>query len=131
MKAFHYVNVMLIIIFLVAICWLEERQVSKSLEAVQDRAFEIERLVEDKTSLLDSEVAIKVDNLEYRWSKDEVNLCYLVNHKSMQEIGVEISKLKAYIATDDIDAFKVSLSQLQLFCRTYLHFMGASIHNVM
>ena len=131
MKVFHYVNFVIIIAFLIGICWLEESFVSKGLTRVQNAAFELEKQIDERDSLLSNDIAIAVDNLEYRWVRDENALCYMVNHKNMQELGMEISKLKGYIATDDLAAFKISLSQIHLFCRTYLHFMGASIHNVL
>ena len=77
------------------------------------------------------DIVLSIDNLEYRWHKDEASLCYMVNHKSIQEIGQEIAKLKLYISGNDIEAFKVSLEEIKFYCHSYLHFMGANIHNVL
>ena len=72
-----------------------------------------------------------VDNLEYMWRQDESALCFMVNHKSIQEIGQEVVRLKTYIAEDEVTEFKVSLEEIKHYCYGYLHFMGANIHNVL
>ena len=110
---------------------MEEVIVSSSLKQAQNDAFAIENLLEDKDSLLDAEIVNLVDNMEYKWTKNEESMCYMVNHKSIQEIGVEIARLKACIVIDNIDDFRISLEHINLYCHSYLHFMGASIHNVL
>lgn len=130
-KVFHYINVALIFAILITICVCEEVVVSNSLKDVQNQVFAIERVLDQKEGLHDSELINMVDNLEYSWDKNESKLCYMVNHKSIQEIGVEIARLKACIVIDNIDDFRISLEHLNLYCHAYLHFMGASIHNVL
>lgn len=131
MKVLHYINFAIITIFLIAICCIEDDIVSKSLVRMQSECFEIERLVEEKDNIKNMDIVMEVENLEYTWLQDESNMCYLVNHKNIQEIGQEISKLKLYICENDIEAFKVSLSTIRGYCHSYLHFMGANFHNIL
>ncbi len=131
MKFFHYFNFVLIVLLLVFICVAEDTLVSKSLSEIQTRCFELEEIVEEHNHLKNITTTLAVDNLEYVWMVDEKNMCFLVNHKNIQEIGQEIAKLKLYIASNDIDAFKVSLEEIKFFCHSYLHFMGANWHNVL
>ena len=131
MKVFHYINFTLLFLLIVAICIVEEVYVSKSLAVVQENCLQIENTIVESESIQDMKMVMLVDNLEYNWDYYEDKLCYLVNHKSIQEIGQEISKMKAYIDTNDIDAFKVSLEQIKYYCHSYMHFMGANLHNVL
>ncbi|MCM1324961.1 MAG: DUF4363 family protein [Acetobacter sp.] len=132
MKVFHYINFGLIFLFLIGICILEEVYVSNSLTKVQNDCFQIEKELErNEDVLLSMNMTLLVDNLEYHWDKNESDLCYMVNHKSIQEIGQEIAKMKSYIANDDIDAFKVSIEAIKYYCHSYLHFMGANLHNIL
>lgn len=131
MKFFHYINFILIVILLAGICVLEDVMVSNSLKEMQSICFEIEGKLENYNDLKNMDIVLSIDNLEYRWNKDEASLCYMVNHKSIQEIGQEIAKLKLYISGNDIEAFKVSLEEIKFYCHSYLHFMGANIHNVL
>ena len=116
---------------LAGICVLEDVMVSNSLKEMQSICFEIEGKLENYNDLKNMDIVLSIDNLEYRWHKDEASLCYMVNHKSIQEIGQEIAKLKLYISGNDIEAFKVSLEEIKFYCHSYLHFMGANIHNVL
>lgn len=131
MKVLHYINFVLITIFLVVICAVEDKVVSQSLYQIQSECFEIEKLVDEKNNLKNMDIVMEIENLEYTWLEDEESMCYLVNHKSIQEIGQEIAKLKLYISENDIEAFKVSLSAIRGYCHSYLHFMGANFHNIL
>ncbi len=131
MKFFHYINFIIIVLILIAICITEELVVSNSLKEVQARCYEIEMTLAGYDDLLNMDITMQIDNLEYIWQEDEAAMCFLVNHKNIQEIGQEIAKLKLYIASNDIDAFRVSLEEIKFYCHSYLHFMGANLHNVL
>ena len=131
MKFFHYINFIIIVLILIAICITEDLVVSNSLKEVQARCYEIEMTLAGYDDLLNMDITMQIDNLEYIWQEDEAAMCFLVNHKNIQEIGQEIAKLKLYIASNDIDAFRVSLEEIKFYCHSYLHFMGANLHNVL
>ncbi len=131
MKIFHYINFSLIFLFLVAICVIEDVYVNKSLTQTQYDCLQLEKQLEYDESLLTMQMSLLVDNLQYHWDNNESDLCYMVNHKSIQEIGTEIAKIKSYVASNDVDAFKVSIETIKYYCKAYLHFMGASGHNIL
>lgn len=131
MKVYNIVNFIIISLILVGICIIEESLVSSSLIKIQNRCFEIERIVDEEGTLKNINLVLAVDNLECEWTEKESDLCYMVNHKNIQEIGHEIIKAKHYIAEDNIEEFKVSIELIKFYCHSYLHFMGASIHNVL
>ena len=117
MKVFHYISFIVIILVLASLCVVEEMVVSTSLKEVQSACFEIERELAENENIKRMEVVLMVDNLEYMWTEDESRLCYMVNHKNVQEIGQEIAKLKMYIKEDDLQGFNVSLQQIEFFCK--------------
>ncbi len=130
MKIFHFINFFIIFIIIVAVCITEDVLVSKSLKETHMCCYQIEKIIDANENLKNMDVVLAVDNLEYNWTKDEKKLCYLVNHKSIQEIGQEIAKLKMYIYDNDVASAKVSIELIKFYCHSYLHFMGANIHNV-
>ena len=131
MKIFHYINLIAILFLLIGICLAEELVVSSSLKSIQTSCLEIEKIIEEQENLKNMSLVLAVDNLEYEWTENEKQMCYMVNHKNIQEIGQEIAKLKMYIEDDDLTNFNVSLYEIKLYCHGYLHFMGANIHNVL
>lgn len=123
--------VILIFFVLVGLCVLEDRLVYISLKQVNDYCYEIEKTIEQKGGIVDGEVASLVDNLEYSWTKNEGNLCFMVNHKSIEQLGQEIVRLKTYIDENEPIEFNVSLEMIKHYVEQFQHFMGASFHNIL
>ena len=115
---------------LVAICLIEDKLVVVSLSHVNKYVYEIEEVVQEK-GIVNGEVASLVDNLDYSWKKNESSLCFLVNHKSIEQLGVEIVRLKTYIDEEEPIEFFVSLEIIKHYVEMYQHFMVASFHNIL
>lgn len=131
MKIFSKIMLALIFVFLVAISIVEDRVVSDGLKMAMDDCLYIEKLSDDETDLRNMDISLAVSDLESNWKQNESNMCYLVNHKNIQEIGLEISKLKVYQKENDTKEFRASLEAIKLYSEGYLHFMGANLHNVL
>lgn len=123
--------VILILFVLIGLCVLEDRLVYISLKQVNDYCYEIEKTIEKKGGIVDGEVTSLVDNLEYSWTKNEGNLCFMVNHKSIEQLGQEIVRLKTYIDENEPIEFNVSLEMIKHYVEQFQHFMGASFHNIL
>lgn len=128
---FQLVSILVILAILITVCVVEDSLVSSSLSLVDEYCYEIEVAISENDGIKNSDVCTLVDNLEYSWFANEWKLCYVVNHKSIQEIGVEISRLKSYIEEGDEKEFRASLELIKLYREQYEHFMGASLHNIL
>lgn len=127
---FKIVSVVVIVGILTAVCVIEDRLVITSLEKVNDYCYEIEEVVK-KNGIVNGEVASLVDNLEYNWKENENMLCFLVNHKSIEQMAIEIVRLKTYIDEEEPIEFLVSLELIKHYVETFQHFMGANFHNIL
>lgn len=125
------VAILALVGFLISICVIEDKLVTDSLKRVNNFCHQIEIAIEKNGGIVNGEVASLVDNMEYCWKKDEENLCYLVNHKSIENLGVEIVRLKTYIDEEEPIEFYVSLDIIKSYVESFQHFMGAGIHNVL
>lgn len=130
MKIFSRTILFLIFGLLIFFCVLEDVVAGVALQALQNDCARVEQLSLEKDDIRDMELALAVDTLEYNWTVNESNLCYLVNHKNIQEVGVEISKLKVYQSENDVKEFRASLEAVKFYAHSYRHFMGANLHNV-
>ena len=128
---FQLVSIFVIIALLTTICVVEDKLVQDALSNVKEYCYQIENAVVENEGIKNTKVNSLVENLEYSWLEDESKLCFVANHKSMQEIGVEIIKLKTYLEQDDIKEFSVSLRLIKLYADQYHHFMGADFRNVL
>lgn len=131
MKIFSRIMIGLIFLFLIGISVGEEIVVSRGLEKAMNDCLYIESISDELDDIRNMDIALAVSDLEYRWTNSESDMCYLVNHKNIQEIGLEISKLKVYQKENDVKEFRASLEAIKFYSQSYLHFMGASIHNVL
>lgn len=128
---FKLVSIALVVGFLVGICVLEDRMVIGALSRVNAYCYEIEAAIKANDGIVNGEVASLVDNLEDCWKKDESRLCYVVNHKSIENLAVEIVRLKTYIDEEEPIEFYVSLDIIKSYVETFQHFVGANVHNIL
>ncbi len=128
---FQLVSIFVILALLITICAVEDKLVSDALSSVSEYCYQIENAMLENDGIKNNDVNSLVENLEESWLSNERSLCYVVNHKSIQEIGVEIIKLKTYIEEDDIKEFSVSLELIKLYSEQYNHFMGANFKNIL
>ena len=128
---FKTISTIFIVGVLVLICFVEDKVVTNSLRIVEDYCLEIEKAVKEEGTIVSGKVASLVDNLEDSWKKSESKLCFLVNHKSIENLGVEIVRLKTYIDEDEPIEFFVSLEIIKHYTKVFQHFMGASFHNIL
>lgn len=124
------IAISIIVLSLIGICLLEARLVTSSLVKVNEYVYEIETVAKER-GIVDGEVASLVDNLYYCWNKSEVALCLMVNHKSIEQLGVEIVRLQTYIDEEEPIEFFVSLEIIKHYVEKFQHFMGASMDNVL
>lgn len=127
---FKIVSVIMMVGILTAICVIEDRLVITSLEKVNDYCYEIEEVAK-KDGIVNGEVSSLVDNMEYDWKENENMLCFLVNHKSIEQMAIEIVRLKTYIDKEEPIEFLVSLELIKHYIETFQHFMGANFHNIL
>lgn len=132
-KAFwiKIVSIALIFFALVGVCVYEDRLVVNTFSKVLDYCLEIENTATQKNTIVDGDVTALVDNLEYCWEVGESALCFLVNHKSIEQMGIEIVRLKTYIQEEEEIEFFVSLKLIEHYVESFQHFMGASFHNIL
>ena len=131
MKLFTKIMLVLILLFLIGISVAEEMITSGALKTVNTYCCIIEEEIRNKEDIRDQRICLLVDNMQYEWTNNESVLCYLVNHKSIQEIGAELVKMKNYLCENDVKEFKTSLEVIKFYSEGYLHFMGANLHNIL
>ena len=131
MKLFTKLTLIFIFLFLIGISVFEECITSSSLNQINTYCSILEEEIEGKEDIRTVRLALLVDNMQYDWIKNESTMCYLVNHKSIQEIGAELAKMKNYLGENDVKEFKASLESIKFYSESYLHFMGANVHNIL
>lgn len=126
-----YVYLSVILILLIGSCIVEEILVNNYLSEIDNLVSNIQTVVTGRDDLNTNEIYFLVENLDESWKKKEEILCLLVNHKDIEDIGLEIARLKSNVATNQIEDFNASLSLIRFYTDTYHHVMGTNIYNLL
>ena len=89
------------------------------------------RLVaETSTDVNTEEIISRTNDLEDYWTKKESVLCTFINHKEIEDIGVEISKLKSAIKENEKHVFIESLNLISFYLKSNEHMIGINAQNI-
>lgn len=119
-----------ILIFLVGVVVWEQVCVSVYLNNIEKKVEAIILDVENKTSINSKEIYNQVVELENEWDSYRTTLCFMVNLKDVEGLGVEITKIKTYVIEDDVTEFKAGLGLILFYLDNYRNIMGISFENV-
>ena len=111
------------------IVW-EQLSVNSYLDEIRDITDKLTIMVSGNEQINTTQVLEEVDRLGDIWNKHENILCLLANHKDMQELSVEIARMRACVSVNQFEDFKASLSIIIYFSEAYHHFMGISLQNI-
>ena len=126
-----YIHLVLILIFLIGACVLEETIVNNYLIDIDYEVSQIQGFVSGKEDINTAEVLSLVENLNEEWLNKEQVLCLIVNHKDIEDIGLEISRLRSNAVTNQIEDFNASLALIRFYAKAYHHVMGTNLYNIL
>ncbi len=126
-KAIH---IAIIILFLIGMCATEQiisQTYLNDTKGKVDELFEISSLSETVNT---EEISAKTNELEEFWRKRESVLCTFINHREIEEIGVEISKLKSAVKEDEKHVYLESIMLIQFYLKSYQHVLGINFQSI-
>lgn len=126
----RYIYIIAIIVVLIALCTCEQVMVSNFLNNMQIKVESITQNVENLTDISTPNMYDKVVDLENSWERYESVLCYIVNTTQIEDVGIEITKLKVYVIENSILDFKASLATILYYLDSYHDILGISMKNV-
>ena len=126
-KAIH---ISIIILFLIGICITEQILYQKYFEETTKKVEELRLVAETSTDVNTEDIISRTNDLENYWTKKESVLCTFINHKEIEDIGVEISKLKSAIKENEKHVFVESLSLISFYLKSYEHMIGINAQNI-
>ncbi len=126
-KAIH---ISIIILFLIGICITEQLLYQKYFDETTKKVENLRVIAETSTDINTQEIIDLTNDLEDYWTKKESVLCTFINHKDIEDIGVEISKLKPAIKENEKQIFVESINLISFFLESYEHMIGINAQNI-
>jgi len=127
-KRFYYI--LILVVILVAICITEQILVSNYLHNIQNRIEAVVEYAGDLENVNSQELYDEIVDIEKTWSAYENTLCFFVNLKDIEDVGIELTKMKVYIVENAVDEFKASLALALYYIEGYYNVMGISFENI-
>jgi len=125
------IGIIIISVFLVAICVAEEVLINSTLKNVENMGKTLSTLSQQTETVATPEIIELSNNLYEYWMDNEPMLCFFVNYKDMGEMGNEINRLVSYSKGDVKEEFDASLSLVLYYCETFNHITGFSVQNIL
>ena len=124
------VSILAIVVILIGICITEQVMVSNYLANMTNKVVELTEYVKDKEDINNPIIYDKVVDIETTWDSYEGALCFLVNLKDIEDVGIELTKMKVYVVENNEVEFKASLALLLYYIEGYYNLMGISFENI-
>ena len=125
-----FINITIIILLLIAVCIVEQVLADKYLAEVEARVDTIYENFITLADINDTKLIAQTNELEEYWTAKESVLCNFVNHKDIEDIGVEINKMQTATKDSNKDQYYESLKLVKFYLKGYKHVIGISIQNI-
>lgn len=126
-KAIH---ISIIILFIVGACITEQiltkMYFRKTIDLVSSLQFYAEANEEINTPLFEE----KAKELEDYWQAKESIICTFVNHKEIEDVGIEINKLQSAVKENNREVFIESLNLIAFYLDGYEHVVGINLQSI-
>ena len=125
-KAIH---IIIIVVGLITICTIEQLLANKYFKEVEERAnnLYVQFL---STNQIDTKIISNTNELADFWKNKENILCTFVNHKEIEEIGEEITKMQAAVKNNNLQQYLESLDLIKFYVEGYKHIIGINLQNI-
>lgn len=124
------INISIIILALTAICLTEQLLTHKYFTKTSEIISEIEFYLRNGNEITSEEIVARTNDLEKYWTQKEQVICTFVNHTDIEDIGVEISKLKSAITKNEEHVFLESLNLISYYLDAYQHILGINMQSL-
>ena len=126
----RYIYVICIALVLLAVCVTEQIMINKFLGTMENKVASLIEFVGEREDINTNEIYEKVVDMEETWDGYEGALCFFVNLKDIEDLGIELTKMKVYVVENNVVEFKASLALMLYYIDGYYNVMGISFENI-
>ena len=126
-KAIH---IIIIIAFLIAICTIEQIMAQAYLKEAKKQVENLISISSQPFNEKTDELMFYTNELEKYWTEKENILCTFVNHREIEDIGIEISKLQTAIKNNEQKIYVESINLILYYIISYQHVIGINAQSI-
>lgn len=122
--------IILLALGLVGMVIAEQIYVADTLKYMQNETEQIKTTIFENENINTSFLIDKINLLDENWKKRENILCFIVNHKDMENVGEQIQKLKVLISQNKKEEAEYEAQLLVYYVDGYEHFIAVTFQNI-
>jgi hypothetical protein len=120
-----------VISFLIGVCVWEEIAVHQYLGQIDKAVTDIYLSIEQNPSIDSSDMLLKVESMQDIWKQKANKFCVILNHQQVEDIGVEIARLKGAIINNDKQELLASITVIRFYVDNLNQILGLSVQNLL
>lgn len=124
------INVCIIIFIIASLCIVEQVLAQQYLKDLNTKTSYIQSILPTAESLNSNEIPYHTNDLHTYWDEKKNILSTFVNHKEIEDIGIEINKMKTAISNNDKEKYEESLNLIKYFISDYQYVVGINLQNL-
>ena len=117
------ISVSIIFLFVCGICLTEQLLANKYFEVMTQKTSNIVSLLADTDDINTDDILFFTDDLTSYWTVKENILCTFINNKEIEDIGIELNKLKTAISNSNKESYEESLNLIKFYIKSCKHFI--------
>lgn len=120
----------LIIVFIFGVCLTEQLLSKEYLKTMDEKTTNIISVLSTTDELNSENIYSLTDDLSQYWQKKEPILCTFINYKEIEDVGVEISRLKIALNNSNRDLYEESINLIKFYIKNYENIFGINFQNI-
>lgn len=121
--------ILITIILLTGIIW-EQIYINDSLNGLKNRTTNVYELITTNQTINTENIIDHVEELDEFWKDRENWLCLVINHKDMEKVGEQITKLTSLTRQNSKEDAEYEVELLKYYVEGYEHIMNLTFQNI-
>lgn len=124
------ISVSIIVLFIFGICLTEQLLSQEYLEVMNKKTKNIITILSITDDINSNDIPFFTDDLSRYWKSKESILSTFVNQKELEDIGVEINKLKSSLKNSNKERYEESINLIKFYIESYENLFKITLQNV-
>lgn len=124
------VSVSIIFLFIFGICLTEQLISQEYFGVMGEKTANIITILSTTEDLNSKNIPFFTDDLASYWKAKENILATFINNKEIEDIGIELNKLKTALNNSNKESYEESINLIKFYIKSYEHLFGVNFQNI-
>lgn len=126
----RHIIIIVVSVILIGLMIFEQIYIRNTLNELRDQTLYLYSEIHTQENINTEDLIFSVEKLDDYWKTKENFLCLTINHKDMEKIGEQITKLITYINQNNKEDAEYEVELLKYYVEGNEHVMIANFQNI-